>query len=47
MFVVLIGNPIDGSAIYGPFATAQDAEDWADGAQDDYWIVPLQSPTEG
>jgi len=45
MHVVLVGNPVDGLTIYGPFTTAEDANEWADSNinADDWWVAPLVS----
>jgi len=42
-FVVITGNPVDGLDIYGPFATAEEANNWADCEQagEDWWVAPL------
>lgn len=29
MFVVYVGNPFDGGAIYGPFESPDETEEWA------------------
>lgn len=40
MHVVLIGNPIDGMEIFGPFKTGIDAANWAERyACGDSWVV--------
>jgi len=41
--VVITGNLVDGHNIYGPFATAEDANNWADCEQAgaDWWVAPL------
>jgi hypothetical protein len=43
MHVVIIGNPVDGFSIYGPFKTAPDAVAWAQQEREgeEYWIAPL------
>jgi hypothetical protein len=45
MHVVLVGNPVDGLTIYGPFTTGEDANDWADSnvKNEDWWAAPLAS----
>ena len=40
--VVIVGNPVDGIRIYGPFETFNDAHNWADGT-DEYWITELEA----
>lgn len=46
MFVVLVGNPIDGMTIHGPFEDGNEAGDWAQSEfQDDtWWIVEVKKP---
>lgn len=47
MHVVLTGNPVDGFGVLGPFATADEATEWADEALDrdvDWWVTPLNAP---
>ena len=49
MHIVVVGNPIDGVKVYGPFKTAAHADDWATchvdvGTLADWWIAPLHSP---
>jgi hypothetical protein len=43
--IVITGNPVDGLFFYGPFATADEASDWAETNHDgqDWWIAPLAS----
>lgn len=45
MHVVLVGNPVDGLTIYGPFDTGEDASTWADDyvSSDAWWIAPLHA----
>ena len=40
---VVAGNPVDGFTIYGPFATADEANEWADGTKfdDPWWVTDL------
>jgi len=44
-YVVVIGNPFDGLGIHGPFPSREEAEEWAEDAQNDWWIVELYDPT--
>ena len=44
MHVVIIGNPVDGLKIYGPFKTADAAVAWAEDVTDTWWIAPLEEP---
>jgi hypothetical protein len=43
MHVVLVGNPLDGIAVFGPFNTYDEALDWAEGNANDgeWWITKL------
>ena len=45
--IVITGNPVDGLFFYGPFKTAEDANEWADAEQSDqeWWVAPLDEPT--
>lgn len=45
MHIVITGNPVDGLFFYGPFATADEATEWAEVQQDgmEWWIAPLAS----
>lgn len=48
--VVVVGNPIDGFYIIGPFSDADIADDWAEDRTDDipgsWWVVTLQTPED-
>lgn len=47
MHVVLVGNPVDGITIYGPFKTWPDAAVWSEeffGHEEVWWLAPLQAP---
>lgn len=47
MHVVMIGNPVDGFTIYGPFKTGEDAILWAqDEVETDWWIAKVFPPYE-
>ena len=41
-YVVLSGSPLDGMIVNGPFNSAQEAADWADGLTDDWWVGELE-----
>ena len=41
MYVVVIGNPFDGQSIIGPFSDHEEAEEWTDNCQDEWWIVEV------
>ncbi len=44
--VLIVGNPVDGFAIYGPFETADDARSAGeDTSAADWWIATLQPPS--
>ena len=46
MFVILVGNPIDGMEIVGPFTDGDEANEYADFFMDgyDWWVVGLKEP---
>ena len=49
MHVVLVGNPVDGFKVYGPFKTYDDAAAWTDDpihSHMETWIVPLHGKDE-
>lgn len=44
MHVVLVGNPVDGFQVVGPFKTAEDAVFWAEDTLDGEWCTaPLEA----
>ena len=45
LHIVVTGNPVDGFAFYGPFKTAEHANEEADEAfrHEEWWIAPLQA----
>ena len=44
-WVVVLGNPVDGISIYGPFKNSMDAMTWAEKDPDgDWWVTPLKDP---
>lgn len=45
MHVVLVGDPINGMTVYGPFKTGTDAVMWASENTDNVWVAaPLYAP---
>jgi hypothetical protein len=49
MHVVIIGNPVEGFKVYGPFKTYDDAAAWTDDATRSHlesWIMPLLGEDE-
>ena len=49
MHVVIIGNPLAGFKVYGPFKTYDDAAAWTDDATRSHlesWIMPLRGEDE-
>lgn len=40
-YAVLIGNPIDGMLVYGPFGSVEDSVEWANANVDDTWVVTI------
>jgi len=49
MYVVLVGNPIEGLKVFGPFKSKEEAHRWAQGDEQildvlECWIVPLKTP---
>jgi hypothetical protein len=48
MHVVVIGNPVDGIRIVGPFKTAAHAEDYISSDPEGMymWIAPLDAPAD-
>ena len=48
-YVIVIGNPVDGIKLQGPFASQEDAIDFATEepvVNDSWWITKLYSPSE-
>lgn len=45
-FVIVIGNPIDGISIHGPFEDMEDAHEWAENNSDEWWCAWLREPRE-
>ena len=52
MYVVATGSPFDGLTVYGPFASNDEAAEWAkcnlvtDLSDVPWWVVPLERTTE-
>lgn len=44
LHVAVVGDPIDGIEIFGPFKTGCEAVDWLASCDLNGWIVPLQEP---
>lgn len=42
--VVILGNPIDGLTIYGPFDDLGDVLWWMEGADETCWMIELENP---
>lgn len=44
-YIVVSGNPVDGTDHAGPFGSAEEAGQWAEeNGGDEWWIVALTSP---
>lgn len=43
-FVIVIGNPIDGISLYGPFDDIEEAHEWAENNSDEWWCAMLYEP---
>ncbi len=49
MHIVIIGNPIDGFSIIGPFSTFDEAVEWAStdlASNEPWWAMKLESPSD-
>lgn len=48
MSIIITGNPIDGFAIFGPFADDTSAVEAANAAhlEPDWWVAPLHTADE-
>lgn len=44
MYVVSIGNPYDGISLVGPFDTTEEANEYADGLNDEWHVMELTPP---
>ncbi len=46
-YVVIIGNPVDGVTLHGPFGDPEDAAAWAEWHANDNWMLAeLKEPKE-
>ena len=45
-WVVILGNPVDGFNIVGPFKNHMDAMTWAEAICGDWWITTLEDPDD-
>jgi hypothetical protein len=45
-YIVICGNPVDGFAYYGTFDTHEEAQAFADGFEETWWIKKLNVSTE-
>jgi hypothetical protein len=46
MYFNLVGNPIDGFSLIGPFESFEDAVDWQEGCDESCWVIESESPGE-
>jgi hypothetical protein len=50
MHIVMTGNPVDGFEVLGPFATYDEASEWAERNdrkfENSWWILPLRAQEE-
>jgi hypothetical protein len=46
MSIIILGNPIDGLRIFGPFESPEAAANWAEDQGPDWWLTLLHSPNE-
>jgi len=44
MHVVIVGDPIGGFEVYGPFKTAEEAFEYEEGVDTSCWSMPLHAP---
>ncbi|UTU07693.1 hypothetical protein CcrC1_gp008 [Caulobacter phage C1] len=45
MFILIVGNPVDGYAYYGPFHDHDDATNYAENTGTEgnpWWVAPLE-----
>ena len=45
-WVVVLGNPVDGISIHGPFKNHIEAMTWTEKADGDWWITTLEDPDD-
>jgi hypothetical protein len=43
-YVVLVGNPVDGFSVVGPFDSHEDAKGFCQGSDETWWIAKLEKP---
>lgn len=43
-FVVVVGNPVDGISIHGPFDSIDEAHEWAEENSNEWWCALLYMP---
>jgi hypothetical protein len=43
-FLVAVGNPFDGIALYGPFPDHDGAVQWAEGRHDSWYVTVVEAP---
>lgn len=43
-YLAVFGNPMDGLTFYGPFESVEDAQDFCEGEDGDWWIAGLNKP---
>jgi len=44
LWVVAQGNPFDGISLTGPFGSAEEANDYAEDIDDDWWVMEVDKP---
>jgi hypothetical protein len=47
MYAVAVGNPFDGVTLFGPFYNSEEADEWGESVQDDWWVVEILTIEEG
>ncbi|WP_028492722.1 hypothetical protein [Thioalkalivibrio sp. ALE19] len=43
-FIVITGNPVDGLVHIGPFGNGEEANDYADNLDDEWWVAKIEEP---
>jgi len=48
MWIIIVGNPMDGIGFYGPFVDTDTATTWADDqlGNMDWWVAPITQTQE-
>ena len=48
MYIIVVGNPIDGTNMFGPFNTSEDALWYGENnyVDEDWWMVELITPED-